>query len=124
MAEEPNCIFSSILKTCSEGNKQISKSILTEQRLKSILNSSKERNNGFESILSNQSINETEKLYYHQSCYINYNSKSKIEKYLTDKRKVLEKQSSSTLTSPPSKKLRSRYCEARIHIFVCRNLKN
>ena len=104
MTESKKCIFKNILKTCAEGYKPFSDKLLSEQRRGTILNSSKDRADGFEASFTNTHLDE---LHYHTSCYSSYTLQSKIEKYVNAKRKSEQIQPSS-LTSPASKRLKSR----------------
>ena len=104
MTDPKKCIFNSILEKCSEGDKPFSNKPLTEQRKCTIIQSSKERGDNFGASLINIHSDE---LQYHPNCYLSYNAKSKIEKYVNAKRK-LEQSSSTPLTASASKRLTRR----------------
>ena len=98
--EAAKCIFIDILKTCSEGNKSFANSSLTDQRIDSIIASSKLRNDGFHTDIDPENkLNR-----YQPSCYSTYNSKIVIEKYNNAKKKSMEQQSTSLIGSPSNKK--------------------
>ena len=105
MTDSKKCIFDSILEKCSEGDKPFSNKPLSEERKCAIIKSSKERGDNFGASLVNIHSDE---LQYHPICYLSYNERSKIEKYVNAKRK-LEQSSSTPLTASASKGLRSRY---------------
>ena len=105
MAESKQCIFRSILKTCSDNSHTLCPIPLTDKRIQKILESSKKRADKFKAILVERNADE---LQYHKTCYASYNSNSMIERHLKTKRK-LEKSQAAQQTSSPSKRLRRRY---------------
>ena len=105
--EKKKCIFTTILNSCPGGEKSFSPKPLSDYCVCIVIQSSKEREDGFATNFQSQSSELPPPYQYHKSCYSSYTSESKIEKCIKAKRKSVENQSSS-LASPPNKRLRSR----------------
>lgn len=111
---EPKCVFENVLKTCS-GDKTFAEKCLTDQRIQSIIESSKERADGFHSIVRTDNRHYR----YHKSCYSTYTSKKVIEKCKNAKRKSMQSPLGSPIGSPLGSPTSSkRTCLRSRYIFV------
>ena len=98
------CAFKNILKTCPNGEKKIAPKSLPAHQVAVIIESSNKRCDVFAGDMKNSSKNNSK---YHSSCYSTYTSSTKIEQYITTKRKSEDRQS-TIITSPSTRRLRSR----------------
>ena len=115
---EPKCVFEGVLKTCSE-DKTFAEKCLTVQRIQSFIERSKERADGFYSIVKT----EDRHYRYHKSCYSTYTSKKVIEKCNNAKRKSMQSPLGSPIGSPTGSPLGSptstkKICLRSRYIFV------